>query len=164
VRTTTRRVSLTGGGRRAPPPDWRSTLSRVGAKGAAVPTMGALFSRSRGTTMRLRPTGLAPTNVSRVTTVTPPGDPRFRYRAFVMSARVMLVTLTVVMLMLRTYRSLTRYAGTYTSLGPSGNQPTPPPTPTLMLQLEPPTKATKAGAYTERATARPGTHAQPRPM
>jgi hypothetical protein len=52
--------------------------------------------------MRLRLTGLAPTNVSRVTTVTAPGDARFRYLTFVMSARVMLVTLTVVMLMLRT--------------------------------------------------------------
>jgi hypothetical protein len=83
------------------------TLARVGAKGAAVPTMVALFSRSFGTTMRLRPTGRAPTNVSRATTVTPPGDPRFRYLKVVMSSG-MLVTLMVVMLMLRTYRSLTR--------------------------------------------------------
>ena len=102
VRTTTRRVLALTGGRRTGRPPRRATLSRVGANGADVPTTGALFSRSRGTTMRLRPTGRAPTKVSRVTTVTPPGNPRFRYLKVVMLPIVMLVTLTLVMLTLRT--------------------------------------------------------------
>jgi hypothetical protein len=66
-----------------------------------VPTTGALFSLSRGTTIRLRPTGRAPTNAARVVTVTAPGDVRFRYLTFAMSANVMLVVVTVVLLMLR---------------------------------------------------------------
>jgi hypothetical protein len=89
------------GGRRAGRVDGRSTLSRVGANGADVPTTGALFSLSRGTTIRLRPTGRAPTNAARVITVTPPGDARLRYRTFAMSANVMFVMLMVVLLMLR---------------------------------------------------------------
>src|ERR1051325_2371026 len=66
---------------------------------------------------------------------------------------VMLVTLTLVTLTLRKYLLLTRYAGTYGSSGPSGNHATP--------ELRPPTNTTSAGAYTGRATRRPGTPTPP---
>jgi len=53
-------------------------LSRLGVTRAAPPTTTASSSRSRGTTITLRPTGRDSTNVCCVTTVTAPGALRFR--------------------------------------------------------------------------------------
>src|SRR5207249_11986560 len=91
-RTTTVRVVTTACG-------WRtgtisgcaSTLRRPGATCAVVPTTVACSIRSRGTTMRLCPTGRDSTNVCCDTTVTAPGAARFRSWMF--------VTFTVVTLM-----------------------------------------------------------------
>src|SRR5947207_15827246 len=77
-RTTTVRVVTTACG-------WRtgtisgcaSTLRRPGATCAVVPTTVACSIRSRGTTMRLCPTGRDSTNVCCDTTVTALGAARF---------------------------------------------------------------------------------------
>lgn len=70
--------------------------------------------------------------------------------------------MTWVTFTLRTYAGLCRCAGTYTSRGASGNQPTAgtDPTDTVTLQPGRPIQPTSAGAYTGRATKRPGTQHQ----
>lgn len=61
---------------------------------------------------------------------------------------VMFVTFTTVFVTFtcRKYSRLTRYGGTYTSRGASGNQPIAGPDDTAMPKPAPPTKATSAGA------------------
>ena len=73
---------------------------------------------------------------------------------------------TCVTLMLRTYTVLQRYAGTKTSLGASGNQPTAGTAPIETVTLQPgwPTQPTRAGAYTGRTTNAPGAHAHTPPI
>src|SRR5689334_6622073 len=80
-RTITVRAVTAGGG--AGTTVVRTTATGAISRGAAWPTMTAAL-RSRGATVTAAaPTGRAWTNVSRETTVTAPGMPRFTYVTFV---------------------------------------------------------------------------------